>query len=97
MPVSTVLLSGIGPRQEATRSLQREVHFVKPLAHMAGMVGDARLAFEHLGNHRRGPYSTVQPIGYQTTVQNVLQSLLLRLRPAWRPSRTVPFHKPSTP
>src|SRR5215469_1609994 len=87
--IPTILLPGIRAGHSPPRTLHRIAQAVEQLAHMARMVLHAELLFDHPSDHRRGPHSAIQSVGYRTAVRNVLELFSLPLRQHRRPTRTL--------
>jgi hypothetical protein len=88
----SVLLDGVGPRQDTPWPLHREER-VKQLAHMPRTVVDAELLLDHPGNHGRGPHTVVQSVSHRPNIQNVPQSLPLLCCQLGRLSGAVAFQR----
>jgi len=66
---------------------------MKQLAHMAGMILNAKLFLDHPGDHGRGPDAAVEPVGDRAAVQDVSQFLSLLFAQLRRPTRPIPFQQ----
>jgi len=68
---------------------------------MGWMVGNRKFFLNNPGDHRAGPNAGMESIGHRTTIQNVRQSLQLRIGKFFGAARAVslqnPVHAPSLP